>query len=104
MMSDTPKGNGPAPVQVTVHWDNNDLAAHPVQAANAFILQGAGHEVVFTIGFAVPPFYASPVDAAKVRSIPAKTIARIALTPARMAEIVQIMQQALAAVQSATKS
>jgi hypothetical protein len=101
---DTPKGNGPAPVQVTIQWDNEDLAAHPVQAANAFMLQGSGHEIVLTIGFAVPPFYATPEEATKARTMLAKTIARIALTPPRMSEIITIMQQALAAIQGGRKS
>ena len=98
-MADTPKGNGPAPVQVTVQWDNSDLGAHPVQAANAFMLQGVGHEVVLTIGFAVPPFNPNPQDAARLRTMPAKTIVRIALTPPRLQEIVTMMQQAIDAVQ-----
>ena len=101
---DTPKGNGAAPIQVAVQWDNEDLAAHPVQAANAFMLQGAGHEIVLTIGFAVSPFYPTPEEAMKARTMLAKTITRIALTPPRMTEIINIMQQALAAIQPAKKS
>lgn len=98
-MADTPKGNGPAPVQVTAQWDNSDLAAHPIQAANAFMLQGTGHEIVLTIGFAAPPFIPNAEEAARLRTMPVKTIARFALTPARMQEIIAIMQQAIAAVQ-----
>lgn len=103
-MADTPKGNGPAPVQVTINWDNADLSAHPVQAANTFMLQGSGHEWVVTIGFAVPAFYPNPEEATKARTMPAKTIVRVALTPPRITELIALMQRALAVDQAGRKS
>ncbi len=91
------KGNGPSPVSVTVQWDNRDLAEHPIPAANAFMIQGSGHEIVFTLGFAVPPYTANPPQGGgKHTIITAKTIARVALTPARIGEIIGLLQQAVA--------
>jgi hypothetical protein len=102
-MADIPRGNGSAPVRAAIQWDNAELAAHPVLAANAFMLQLSGQELVFTLGFAVPPFFSNPEDAKKMTAIQAKVISRIALTPGRATEIVQVMQQAIAALQAAQK-
>ena len=100
---ETPKGNGPAPVKATIQWDNEDLAAHSVLAANAFMIQVSGQELVFTLGFAVPPFFSNPEDGKRMTTIPAKVITRVALTPGRATEIANLMQQALAALQAAQK-
>jgi hypothetical protein len=82
---------------VTIQWDNRDLAEHPIAAANAFMIQGSGHEIVLTIGFAVPPYTPNPPQAGvKHTTITAKTIARVALSPARIVEIINLLQQAQA--------
>lgn len=99
----TPKGNGSAAVSATVLWNNDELSAHPVMAANAFMLQASGQELVLTLGFAVPPFFENPEDAQRMTSVPAKVITRVALTPGRVAEIQEMMRQALAALQAAQK-
>ena len=88
---------------LTLLWNNDELSAHPVLAANAFMLQVSGQELVFTLGFAVPPFFANPEDAKSMTTIPAKVITRVALTPGRIAEIQEMMRQGLAALQAAQK-
>lgn len=89
-------------VEVTVTWHGIE-DQYPALAANSFLLQQTGQEFILSLGFAAFPFFADPNDAAKVKTIAAKPIARIAMTPGRAVELVQVLQQGLAQWQAQQK-
>ena len=84
--------------EFTITWA--DAEAHAVAAANAFLMQQSPHEFVLTLAFAVPPY---PEDAATSKTIPAKVSARVALSPGRAVELLEVLQQALAQYQKTQK-
>ena len=98
-MSATPPPTG---LQVKVDWSAaEDL---PVMASNVFLIQQTGQEFLITFGSAVPPIFETqptPEQLAKIKSIKAKPIIRMALTPGRAVELLQHLQQQLTAYQAA---
>jgi hypothetical protein len=98
-MADAIKPNGQ--LRLTVTWPN--LSEVPVMGANAFMLQHTGQEFVLNVGFAAAPFLARPEDAANLKSVEAKTIARFSMSPARVIELIQMFQQALSQMQPTQK-
>jgi hypothetical protein len=94
----------PEPIQVPVNWD--EAVALPTMATNAFMVQQTPHEFMITFGFITPRAFTAPPtpeQIAKIKSIPAKAIVRLALPPGRVVELLQALQQQLAAYQQAQK-
>ncbi|MBF6571248.1 MAG: hypothetical protein IVW54_20485 [Candidatus Binataceae bacterium] len=98
----TPPPNPPQQVQVTVTWHGVE-DQHPAMAANAFLLQQTGQEFILSIGFASLPYFADPQDAAKMKTVAAKPIARITMAPGRVVELIQVLQQGMAQYQAQHK-
>jgi hypothetical protein len=96
-MSATPPPTPPIGVTLKVDWSAADL---PVMASNVFMIQQTGQEFLITFGSAVPPVFETtptPEQLANLRTIKAKPIVRMALTPGRIVELLQNLQQQIAA-------
>jgi hypothetical protein len=94
----------PEALQVQVNWD--EAAALPTMAANAFLVAQTPYEFIITAGFITPPIFAvqpTPEQLAKIKSVTAKPIVRLALSPGRVVELVQALQQQLAVYQQTQK-
>lgn len=75
-------------------------------ASNVFLIQQTPHEFILTFGIATPPIFATPPtpeQVAAIRSIPAKALGRVAMSPGRVVELLQLLQQQLMAHQQAQK-
>ncbi|MHB8382635.1 MAG: hypothetical protein ACYDC3_09910 [Candidatus Binataceae bacterium] len=93
--------SAPQQVQVTALWP--DLEKHPAMAANGFLLQQTGQEFILTVGFTAPPFFSTPEEAMKVKTVEAQIIARLVLTPTRAVELLGLLQRGLANYQAQQK-
>lgn len=100
MATEQPKQPQQAQVFVTWHGVEDQC---PAMAANSFLVQQTGQEFILSLGFAALPYYAELEEAVKIKQIPAKPIARVSMTPGRVAELLQLLQQALAAYQAQQK-
>lgn len=90
----------PTPLAISVIWpDVDDL---PVFRANNFVIQvttgpqGTPEDVVLTIGHVSPPFVLGTPDeqqaaAAAIGAVPAKAVARISMSPARLGELAGLL-------------
>ena len=96
-----PPAAPPQQLKITPVWER--LEEQPAMATNAFLLQQTGHEFILTVGFAALPFFAKPEDAANVKTIQPQTHARLVLTPGRVVELVNMLQQGLAQYQAQQK-
>ncbi len=96
-MSATP----PAAIQLQVDWTGVDEL--PVMASNVFLIQQTGQEFILSFGSAVPPLFQgppTPEQLKELKSIKAKPIIRMSLTPGRIVELLGLLQQQLAAYQA----
>ena len=95
-MADSP----PQQVQLTVNWD--DAGKLPAMATNAFLVQQTPHEFILNFAFVNPPVFLKPPTAeevAKLGRVEATKIVRLAMSPGRVVELLQLLQQQLAAYQ-----
>ena len=94
MLSSDPQG-----IAVPVVWLGADEA--PVKFANAFLAVVQPNEIFLTIGsYTPPPIVGATVEeraemARKVAVVPIKPIARVGMTPARLNELIGVLQEAL---------
>jgi hypothetical protein len=99
MSADSPR---PEPRQIGFKWEGiEDL---PVMGCNVFVAQFSPHEFLLTFGYAAPPLFfkpPSPQEIAAIDSVPAKATVRLTLSPGRMAELIQVLQQNLSQFQQA---
>lgn len=96
-MSATPPH--PATVQIQVDWSAADEL--PIMAVNMVLVQQTPHEFLLTFGAGVPPITAVPLtpEQAKGMKIVARPVARVSLSPGRLVELLQTLQQQLALYQ-----
>lgn len=90
----------PQGITVPVVWvDADDL---PVQLVNQFVGVVQPNEVFLTLGTLVPPAIMGQTEeerkamAESVEFVRVKPVARIALTPARLRELIGVLEQTLA--------
>ena len=91
------------PRQIPIKWENVDEL--PVMACNVFVAQFSPHEFLLQFGYASPPIFLkppSPQEIAAIDSVPAKVVVRLSLSPGRMSELIQVLQQNLAQFQQAS--
>ena len=74
----------------------DDLDAHPIELANQFLIQHVGDEFLLTVGqFAPPAVLGTPEQQEarrrEIENIPVRVLARVAMTPARMRELVTVL-------------
>ena len=97
MAADAPKS---APKQVAIKWEGLDEP--PVMASNVFVAQFTLHEFLLTFGYAAPPIFMTPQELAAIDSVPGKVVVRLSLSPGRMAELIQVLQQNMKQFQEAS--
>jgi hypothetical protein len=100
-MSATPPA---PPIGLTLKVDWTAADDLPVMASNVFLIQQTGQEFLLTFGSAVPPTFEAPPtpeQLANLRTIKARPIVRMALTPGRIVELLQNLQQQIAAYYAA---
>jgi hypothetical protein len=102
-MSATPPSGLPGQVQIQVDWSGADKL--PIMASNVVLIQQTPHEFLITFGVAAPPITQTPLTEEQARGmkITAQPIARLALAPGRVVELMQLLQQQLIAYQQAQK-
>ena len=89
----------PEAVNIPITFD--DAEELPIMLANAFAVQSSPDGVfILTIAQAVPPIFAGDEaeqkrQLANVKSVPGKTIARIAVTPSKLRELVTSLAWAI---------
>jgi hypothetical protein len=100
-MSATPPPGIPQQIQIQIDW--SELEKLPTKGANVFFIQQTPHEFVVGIGFASPPVMTGPltVEQARQLKIVAHPIVRLSLAPGRVVELLQLLNQQLAAYQQA---
>ena len=81
--------------QVPLVWENLDSV--PVLLANQFIIQHFQDEFIITVGQTVPPAILGDENARaaqlqEITKVSVKPLARIALTRARLTELVQVLE------------
>jgi len=94
----------PQQVPIFITW--GDAEQLPVMACNVFAVLQTPHEFILTFGFTTPPFFAkqpTPEEVARIKTLPAKSIARISMPPGRVVELLQLLQQHLNAYQQQQK-
>ena len=99
MSADAPK---PALRQIGVKWKGIEDA--PVMGCNVFVAQFTPHEFLLTFGYASNPIFLkepSPQELAAIESVPANVVARLTLSPGRMVELIQVLQQNMSQFQQA---
>lgn len=97
----TSKGDGLEPdegIQIPVTWIGLDDV--PVHYANQFVCQFQPDEFILSIGNLTPPMLLGPPDEQQkqlqqLAYVPIRPIARIAMTPSRLRELIQVLQQNL---------
>lgn len=92
------------PIQLTVNWD--DVGTLPTMATNAFLVQQTPHEFILNFAFVNPPIFLkppTPEELAKIGQVEATKIVRLAMSPGRVVELLQLLQQQLAAYQQSQK-
>jgi len=67
-------------------WEETDSV--PAMGCNMFMIQSLPHEFLLVFGYAAPPLATRLED---VRSIPAKVVARVMLSPARIHELASVL-------------
>ena len=90
------------PKQIAIKWENVDEL--PVLACNVFVAQFTPHEFLLQFGYASAPIFLkppSPQEIAAIDSVPAKVVVRLSLSPGRMNELIQVLQQNMAQFQEA---
>ncbi len=85
----------PARIEIPVVWVGADEV--PVFFANQFVAQVDRGEVFLTIGQLVPPAIIGSGEEAReqaerIQYVPVKPVARIALTPTRLLELIEVLQ------------
>lgn len=91
----------PQPVQLPLIWIGLDDA--PIELANVFQVQvSAQGELLLNVGQAAPPaLVGTPEERAaqlqKLGFVQSRTLARLALTPHRVRELINVLQQVLTA-------
>lgn len=81
----------------------------PILLANAFSIQASGDgSFVFTIAQAAPPIFTGNPDEqqrqlAQIKSINGRVLARLVITPAKMKELVDLLQGTLQTYEAMTK-
>ena len=91
------------PKQVAITWEGVDEL--PVMACNVFVAQFTPHEFLLLFGYASTPVFLkppSPEEIAAINSVPAKVVVRLSLSPGRMSELIQVLQQNMAQFQQAS--
>jgi hypothetical protein len=94
-MAEVDEGDGRVPA---VWVGADDL---PVQFANQFISVVQPNEIFLTVGSLVPPAILGDTveermeNAKKITFVPVKPIARLVLTPARLKELIKVLQDSL---------
>ena len=81
-----------------IDWSGTD--GEPVQPVNLFVAQASPHEYVLTLGFIAPPIILNSDDQDRVdamKSIPARVVARVLLSPAGMRELADVLSNLIAA-------
>ncbi len=100
-MGESPKQS--EPIQITVDWDQAGELP-PVMASNVFLVQHTPYEFILTFGFATPPIWLTPPTPAqieKAKTIQPRPIVRLGMSPGRVVELLQVLQQQLAVYQQA---
>jgi len=102
-MSDRPPTDLPQQIQVHVDWSAGPKL--PAMGANVFFVQQTPHEFIISFGFASPPMVPGPMtlDQAKQIKIVAEPIVRLSMAPGRVVELVQLLNQQLAAYQQSQR-
>lgn len=93
----------PEPIQIAIKWEGIDEV--PVMASNVFLAQFTPHEFLLMFGYAAPPVFLkppSPQELAAIDSVQAKVVVRLSLSPGRMSELIQVLQQNMAQFQQAS--
>lgn len=91
----------PEAIQITVDWDQAGELP-PVMASNVILVQQTPHEFILTFGFATPPIWLTPPtpeQIANAKTIKPHPIVRLGMSPGRVVELLQVLQQQLAAYQ-----
>jgi hypothetical protein len=98
-MSATPPAAIPSQVALQVDWSGTDEL--PIMACNVFLVQQTPHEFILTFGVAAPPIIQQPLtpDEAEGMKITPQPILRLALSPGRAVELMQVLQQQIIAYQ-----
>lgn len=84
----------PQTVSLPVVWVGVD--EQPVLSANEFVGQVHGREIYLTLGIVTPPIFTGlngEVDRLSQTYVPARPIARVALTKPRLDELVDVLRQ-----------
>jgi hypothetical protein len=92
----------PQQVTVTVTWHGVE-ELFPAMTANAFMLQQTGQEFILSLGFAALPYFETPEEGENAKKVAAKPIARVTMTPGRVVELIQLLQQGMAQYQAQQK-
>lgn len=93
----------PQQVQITVDWSAAESL--PVMAANLFYVQQTTHEFVLTFGMGTTPYFPSAptLDQIKGTKIKAQPLFRMAVSPGRLVELLQLLQQHIAVFQQSQR-
>ena len=86
----------PAQKSVAINWEGAEST--PVMGCNVFVAQFTPHEFLLTFGYVSSPIFVtppSPQELAALNSVPAKVVVRLTLSPGRMGELIQVLQQNL---------
>ncbi|HLW70221.1 MAG TPA: DUF3467 domain-containing protein [Candidatus Binataceae bacterium] len=92
------------PLEVQVNWDES--RGMPIAFSNVFLIQQTPSEFFLTFGVVEPPFISTvaptpeQIEKLKREGVKAKPIIRIAITPQRMVELLQLVQGQLAQFQT----
>jgi hypothetical protein len=95
----------PEMIQMSIDWEQAGELP-PVMASNVFLIQQTPHEFILTFGFATPPIWLGPPTSdqiEKARTIKPCPIVRLGMSPGRMVELLQVVQQQLANYQQSQK-
>ncbi len=75
--------------EIRIVWTGIDDSS--LVFANGFIVQHTPHEFILTFGYIQPPIALRPEDFENVNEVKARALVRIAVSPSRMAEIIDVL-------------
>ncbi|MBI3360733.1 MAG: DUF3467 domain-containing protein [Chloroflexi bacterium] len=76
---------------VPLKWTGVDDV--PVNFANNILIQHTDHEFIVTFGYIQPPIVLTESDADSINSVACLAVARIAVSPTRMPEILRALSE-----------
>jgi hypothetical protein len=92
------------PINIPVDW--GDVQSLPTMAANMVLVQQSPHEFTLSFGYAMLPVFEgqmTPERIKNIKSIPAKPFVKISMSPGRVVELLQVLQEQIAAYQQGQK-